>query len=360
MTRGPTAWWEPLVDRGVLPDPVLRAVVRERVRRELAHERRGGVDARSERMRAFVEARREGPITVHPDVVNAQHYEVPTAFYELILGPRLKYSSAWWPEGVDDLAAAEEAMLDLTCRRAGLADGQRILELGCGWGSLTLSMAERFPGAEIVAVSNSTTQRVHVERRATELGVANLSVVTTDVADLRPEGRFDRIVSVEMLEHVRNHGELLARIARWLEPDGRMFAHVFSHRDLAWSFEHDAARDWMGRWFFTGGIMPSDDLLPRLTTDLVESDRWRPSGTHYERTLNAWLERLDERADEVTAVLATTYGADEADARRHRWRLFLLASAELWGYRGGDEFGVTHHLFAPARARAPGISRRRR
>lgn len=348
MSRGPRAWWEPVVDRGLLPDAVLRAVVRERVRRKLAQERRGGVDARSERMRAFVEARRKGPITVHPDAANAQHYEVPTAFYELILGPRLKYSAAWWPPGVDHLAAAEDAMLDLTCRRAGVADGQRILELGCGWGSLSLWMAERFPGAEIVAVSNSATQRAHIERRAAEVGVANLSVLTTDVADLQPDGRFDRVVSVEMLEHVRNHGELLERIARWLEPDGRMFAHVFSHRDLAWSFEHDVATDWTARWFFTGGIMPSDDLLPRVTTDLVEVDRWRLSGTHYERTLNAWLDRLDEHVEEVTAVLAATHGAGQADAWRHRWRLFLLASAELWGYRGGDDFGVTHHLFARA------------
>jgi cyclopropane-fatty-acyl-phospholipid synthase len=336
-----------VVDRGLLPDPALRAAIRERVRRKLAHERRGGVDARSERFRAFVAARRTGPVTVHPDAPNAQHYEVPTAFYELFLGPRLKYSSAWWPEGVHELTAAEAAMLALTCRRAELADGQRILELGCGWGSLTLWMAERLPDAEIVAVSSSATQRAHVEQRTGELGLGNVEVITTDVAHLEPRGRFDRVVSVEMLEHVRNHGELLARIARWLEPDGRMFAHVFSHRELAWSFDPDVTRDWMARWFFTGGIMPSDDLLPRVTTDLVELDRWRLSGTHYERTLDAWLARLDDRADEATAVLAVAHGTGDAHAWRHRWRTFLMASAELWGYRGGDEFGVTHHLFAP-------------
>jgi cyclopropane-fatty-acyl-phospholipid synthase len=348
VSRGPTAWWEPVIDRGLLPDPVLAVAIRARVRRKLRSEGRGDAAARAARLADFVAARRVGPVTEHPDAANAQHYEVPTAFYELVLGPRRKYSAAWWPDGVDDLAAAEEAMLELTGRRAELADGQRILELGCGWGSLTLWMAERYPGAEILAVSNSSTQRAFIEAQAAERGLVNVRVQTIDVADLEPAGRFDRVVSVEMLEHVRNHGELLSRIARWLEPDGRCFAHVFSHRELAWSFEHDQAEDWMARWFFTGGIMPSDDLLPRVTDALVEVERWWFPGVHYERTLRAWLARLDERGAEVTAVLADAYGPEQARAWRNRWRLFLLASAELWGYRNGDEFGVTHHLFAPS------------
>lgn len=347
MSRGPTAWWEPWIDRGLLPDWVLSPVIRARVARKVRSEMRGTPSDRARRLEAFIEARRSGKVTEHVDAANAQHYEVPTAFFELVLGPRRKYSSCWWPDGVNDLASAEDAMLDLTCQRARLADGQRILELGCGWGSLTLWMAERYPSAEILAVSNSSTQRAYIEQQAQARDITNVSVRTVDVAQFDPPGRFHRVVSVEMLEHVRNHGELLGRIARWLEPEGLFFAHVFSHREMAWSFEHERSSDWMARWFFTGGIMPSDDFLPRVSSDLVEQERWRLPGVHYERTLRAWLELLDVHAEEVLALFADTYSADQARAWLHRWRVFFLASAELWGYHGGEEFGVTHHLFAP-------------
>jgi cyclopropane-fatty-acyl-phospholipid synthase len=221
------AWWEPAIDRGLIPDRVLRRIITARVAARTRQETRGGADVRSERLRDFIEARSKGPVTVHVEDANRQHYEVPTAFFEQVLGPRLKYSAAVWPDGVDDLDRAEVETLELTATRARLSDGQRILELGCGWGSLSLWMAARFPTSEIVAVSNSASQRAHIEYRAAEHGIDNLTVVTADIADFAPHGRFDRIVSVEMLEHVSNHGELLARIARWLEPDGLFFAHVF-------------------------------------------------------------------------------------------------------------------------------------
>lgn len=339
------AWWEPLIDRGVLPDRALRLVVAARVRRKLAVERRGSVDDRSVRQREFIEARTKGPVTRNVDDANRQHYEVPTAFFQEVLGPRLKYSSMIWPDGVEALADAEDATLELTAARAQLADGQRILELGCGWGSLSLWMAERFPRSEIVAVSNSSTQRAHIEAAASKRGLDNLTVVTADVGDFEPSTTFDRIVSVEMLEHVNNHAEMMSRIATWLEPDGRLFAHIFAHRDTGWAFDDTATNDWIGRYFFSGGVMPSDDLLPTVATDLVLVDHWRHSGTHYERTLNAWLARMDERRDEVMEILADTYGADEAMAWFHRWRLFFIASAELWGARRGEEFLVSHYLF---------------
>lgn len=339
------AWWEPAIDRGLLPDPVLRRIVTARVARKARHETRGGVDERSDRLREFLEARTKGPITQHVDAANRQHYEVPTAFFAEVLGPRLKYSAAVWPDGVDDLRVAEEATLELSAARAELADGQRVLELGCGWGSMSLWMAERYPASEIVAVSNSATQRDHIEGLARERELDNLTVITSDIADFEPDDTFDRIVSVEMLEHVSNHSELLDRIARWLRPDGRLFVHVFSHREMGWEFDAASPRDWMGRYFFSGGVMPSDDMLPKLATDLVLVDHWRLSGRHYERTLNAWLARLDERREAVMPILVDTYGPDGAEAWFHRWRLFFLASAQLWGYRGGDEFLVSHYLF---------------
>ncbi|MDZ7677921.1 MAG: cyclopropane-fatty-acyl-phospholipid synthase family protein [Acidimicrobiales bacterium] len=341
------AWWEPVIDHGLVPDPLLRRIITARVAAKVRHETRGSVDERSERLRSFIEARTKGPVTRHVDDANRQHYEVPTSFFEQVLGPRLKYSAAIWPAGVDDLADAEEATLALTAARARLSDRQRVLELGCGWGSLSLWMAERYPGSDIVAVSNSATQRAHIEARAADAGVDNLTVVTADIADFEPEGTFDRVVSVEMLEHVNNHGELLVRIARWLEPDGLAFAHVFAHREMGWEFDAGSAGDWMGRYFFTGGVMPSDDLLPRVACDLDLVDHWRLSGRHYQRTLNAWLSRLDQRRDAVLPILAATYGADRAEAWFHRWRVFFMASAQLWGYRRGNEFLVSHYLFQP-------------
>jgi cyclopropane-fatty-acyl-phospholipid synthase len=346
MNRSRDAWWEPAIDSGWIPDPLMRRIITARVARKVRHEMRGTVDERSDRLRAFVEARTKGPVSHHVEDANRQHYEVPTAFFEQVLGPRLKYSAAVWPPGVTDLAEAEDATLELTCRRAQLADGQRILELGCGWGSLSLWMAERYPGAEIVAVSNSSTQREHIEAQARAAGLGNLTVVTSDIADFEPDGRFDRVVSIEMLEHVSNHGEVLARIARWLDRDGLLFVHLFTHREMGWEFDADGRRDWMGRYFFSGGVMPSDDLLPRVAGDLELVDHWRLSGRHYERTLNAWLDRLDQRRDAVMPVLEGTYG-DAARDWFHRWRVFFMASAQLWGYRGGSEFLVSHYLFRP-------------
>jgi len=283
---------------------------------------------------------------VATEAANEQHYELPVEFFELILGPRRKYSSAYWPPGVDDLAAAEDAMLELYAERAELADGQRVLELGCGWGSLCLWLAERFPGSSVVAVSNSNGQRRHIEGEIARRGLTNLEVVTADVNAFTPEGRFDRVVSIEMFEHMKNQPQLLGRIADWLADDGSLFVHVFSHRTLAFEFRDDDPSDWIGRWFFTGGLMPSDDLLAHFQDDLVLTDHWRLDGTHYERTLRAWLARLDAGRPEVEAVLADTYGADQVTRWLVRWRLFLLVSAELWGWRDGHEFCVSHYRFA--------------
>ncbi len=263
-----------------------------------------------------------------------------------MLGPRLKYSSGYWSSSVSTLAAAEMAMLDLTAERAQLVDGQRVLELGCGWGSFCLWLAERHPRSDIVAVSNSVPQREFIESVAAVRGLNNLTVVTADIAGWEPPGTFDRIVSVEMLEHVRNHRELLARLANHLSPEGRLFVHVFSHETLAWHFDASDPGDWMARHFFAGGTMPSDDLLLHEQRDLALVDHWRLDGTHYQRTLDAWLARLDT---DPTAARAALYPTDVDGAAAalalHRWRLFLIGSSELWGFRRGREFLVSHYLF---------------
>ena len=325
-----------LAERGLVPLPALRIGIRRLLAKRLLEA------AQDPNVSAFSAHLKESAIAVLPEKANEQHYEVPADFFELTLGPNLKYSSAYWPEGTASLSEAEEAMLRLTVQRAELADGQEILELGCGWGSLTLHMAQRFPNANITAVSNSAPQRRFIEARAPQ----NVRVITADMNDLRLQQRFDRIVSVEMFEHMRNYRDLLHRICGWMKPDARLFVHVFCHRDYAYPFETEGDDNWMGRYFFTGGIMPSFDLFEHFDNDLFIEKDWRVSGTHYERTARAWRENLEKQRDSVMTVLKKTYGA-EADRWFHRWRLFFLACEELFGYRGGSEWLVAHYLFAP-------------
>jgi cyclopropane-fatty-acyl-phospholipid synthase len=333
------------VEHGRVPDPVVRLGVRAVCRRRLAKESRGGTEAQGRRRLELVEALRESPVAVATQEANAQHYEVPTGLFQKVLGPRMKYSCCYFPPGVSSLVDAEEAMLAVTCERAGLRDGMTVLDLGCGWGSLSLWIAEKYPGSRVLAVSNSRTQRDHILARSAERGFRNLEVVTADVNVFEPGRTFDRVVSVEMFEHMRNYRLLMRRIASWLDPGGKLFVHIFSHRSFAYLFRDESGDDWMARTFFTGGIMPSDDLLLYFQEDLSIEGHWRVSGLHYRETLERWLRNLDERRGEILPVLAEAYGKDEADRWFHRWRLFFLSCAEVWGFRGGEEWLVSHYLF---------------
>jgi cyclopropane-fatty-acyl-phospholipid synthase len=329
-----------LAERGLVPEPLVRRGIRGLLEERLREERERHAP-RERRLAEWAEEMRRAPIALVPEIANEQHYEVPPAFFELVLGPRLKYSSCYYSQPGCDLAQAEDEMLALTAQRAGLADGQRVLELGCGWGSLSLWMAEHFPGSRIRAVSNSGPQREFILARARVRGLANVEVVTQDMNRFEAEGRFDRIVSVEMFEHMRNWEALLARAARWLAPDGRLFMHVFAHRSFVYPFEVRDASDWMSAHFFRGGMMPSADLLDHLRTPFALEQRWLVSGTHYARTSENWLANLERNKSEALAVLERVHGAD-APRWYQRWRLFFLACAELFTYANGHEWLVVH------------------
>jgi cyclopropane-fatty-acyl-phospholipid synthase len=326
-----------LAERGMVPLPGLRLGVRRLLRQRL-RDAASGPD-----LDTFKRELESSPLAVSTDKANEQHYEVPSQFFEAVLGPHLKYSGAFWTEDARSLADAERAMLSLTCDRADLRDGQDILELGCGWGSLTLFMAERFPNSSITAVSNSAPQRHFIEGRAP----SNVRVITADMNHFDTAERFDRVVSVEMFEHMRNYRVLLGRIRKWMRPHARLFVHVFCHREFAYLYETDGDDNWMGRHFFTGGIMPSVDLLPRFDEALEAEEVWRVDGTHYSRTARAWRQNLEAKRAEVLRILSTTHGPAHADRWYHRWRLFFLACEELFGYRDGSEWLVGHYRFAP-------------
>lgn len=335
-----------LVERGLVPDALVRHGIRRLCAARLQEEGIADPARADERFRTLLGQLRHSPLAIETAAANAQHYELPTRFFELCLGKRLKYSSCFYARGDETLDQAEEAMLALYLERAQLADGQDILELGCGWGSLTLWLAERLPGARITAVSNSATQRAHIEQACAARGLGNVRVLTCDVNRLDlPASAFDRCVSIEMFEHLRNYQGLFERIGRWLRPGGRLFAHIFCHRHLMYPFETTGEDDWMGKYFFTGGLMPAADTFLHFQRDLRLEERWLLPGTHYQRTADHWLANHDAHRDEVMQVLAGAYGAGDAARWNQRWRMFWMACAELFGYEGGRQWQVAHYRF---------------
>jgi cyclopropane-fatty-acyl-phospholipid synthase len=298
---------------------------------------------------------RRGPIARVPHMANAQHYELPAEFFGAVLGSRRKYSCCYWANQSTTLDEAEEAALEVTCQRAEIDNGQEILELGCGWGSLALWMAERYTRCHITAVSNSTAQRRFIEGEASARRLSNLRVITADANHLnhtdlaRQDLRFDRVISVEMFEHMWNYEQLLARIAGWLRPEGKLFVHIFCHGRRAYSFESDGDVNWMGRYFFSGGIMPSAGLLRRFNRDLQVTQSWTWSGRHYQRTADAWLANLDAGHDLVKRILSSVHGEAHALRWLKRWRMFFLAASELFGFADGKEWFVAHYLFERAK-----------
>ncbi|NND81663.1 MAG: class I SAM-dependent methyltransferase [Gammaproteobacteria bacterium] len=336
-----------LAEAGKVPDFLLRYGIRRLCRQRLRDECADNVEAQQRVFQERIEQLRASPIAIETEAANEQHYEVPAEFYRYALGEHLKYSACFYPTGDETLSQAEAAMLALYCQRAELQDGQKVLELGCGWGSLTLWMAEHYPNSQITGVSNSVSQRGYILEQAAQRGLENIEIQTCDVNKLTlPASQYDRVISIEMFEHMRNYRQLMENIAAWLTPQGKLFVHIFVHRVVMYPFDIQGEDDWMSRYFFTGGLMPAADTLLHFQQHLTMEQRWLLDGRHYEKTSNHWLANMDAHQGEIMQLFKTTYGAADANMWFHRWRIFFLACAELFGLDDGQQWMVAHYLFS--------------
>jgi cyclopropane-fatty-acyl-phospholipid synthase len=333
-----------LVAKGVLPDSLLKYGIKKLLKQRLNEEIQTNIEKADAKRKALINDLKSSPIAIETDAANDQHYQVPTEFFKYVLGKRMKYSCCHFDKSTN-LDDAEVEMLDLTLDRAEIEDGHKILELGCGWGSVTLRMAERFPNSSITAVSNSKTQREYILNKAKEMGLTNVNVITANVAELEMNETFDRVISVEMFEHMRNYKKLLSNIDKWLNKNGKLFVHIFVHKDTPYYFDVKDDTDWMSKYFFSGGIMPSEHLMYYFQDDLLVENHWNVNGTHYGKTARGWLQNMDKNRVAIMKVFNKHYGKDEAKKWWNYWRVFFLACEGLWNYQGGNEWYVGHYLF---------------
>jgi len=338
-------WYNSLLEKNKIPDIFIRFGIRKLLRQRLRDEKKTSSELQQQHLMQLISELKNSPIAVNTTDANEQHYEVPTQFYQYCLGKNLKYSSGFWKDGATDIDTSEEDMLQLTCKRAELQNGQDVLELGCGWGSLSLFMAAKYPKSNFIVVSNSRTQKIFIDEQAQQRNITNLTVITADMNTFNIENKFDRIISVEMFEHMRNYEKLMKKISSFLNPGGKLFVHIFTHKKYAYKFEVKDETDWMSKYFFTGGIMPSDDLLFYFDEDMQMQKHWHVSGLHYSKTSEAWLKNMDKHKKEIMPIFSQTYGENNSLKWWVYWRIFFLSCAELWKYNNGNEWMVSHYLF---------------
>lgn len=334
-----------LLAKDIIPSSLIRFGIRRLLKQRLLDEYEPFAEKQKARLMKLIDELKSSPIAVNTLNANQQHYEVPTEFFKTVLGRNLKYSCGYWENGAEDLDASENHMLELTCKRANIKDGDKILELGCGWGSLTFYMAEKYPNSTVTAVSNSKTQKEYIDSEAINRNLKNIKVITSDINNFNSDETFDRIISVEMFEHMRNYELLFSKINKMLKQDGELFVHIFSHSSLAYLFEVKDDSDWMSKYFFTGGIMPSDYLLLYFAKDFEVLNHWVVNGKNYEKTSNAWLYNMEANKEKILKIFSETYGSEHALKWFSYWKIFFMACAELWGYNNGNEWIVSHYLF---------------
>jgi len=338
-------WYDSLLEKNKVPDRLIRMGIRKRLRQRLRDEKKATTECQQAHLMDLLDELKASPIAIHPKDANEQHYELPTAFFQYCLGRHLKYSSGYWKEGVREIDVAEEDMLELTCGRAELTNGQQVLELGCGWGSLSLFMAAKYPQSYFTVVSNSRTQKTFIDGQSAKRKLPNLEVITADMNAFHTEKKFDRVLSVEMFEHMRNYQKLMQMVASCLKQDGKLFVHIFTHKEYTYKFEVTDQSDWMSRYFFTGGIMPGDDLLLYFDEEMNIEKHWHVSGLHYSKTAEAWLRNMDLHKKEIMTIFSKTYGQAASLKWFVYWRIFFMACSELWKFNKGNEWMVSHYLF---------------
>lgn len=328
-----------------IPDFLTRWFIRNLTRSRLKEQADLDPAVLQKQKKEFIKKLSTAPLALEADQANAQHYEVPAQFFKRVLGPHLKYSSCYYPTGSETLSDAEEAMLGLSVERAQVQDGQSILELGCGWGSLSLYLARHFPHCHITSVGNSRLQKAYIDAEIEREGFRNLNIRCEDMNHFHTDESFDRILSIEMFEHMRNWPELFRRVHSWLKPQGEFFLHFFSHRKFAYPFEVRDITDWMAEHFFSGGIMPSHDLPQMIDHPFEFLEDWWLDGTHYQKTSEAWLSNMDDHEKEILALFKAHYGADSYRRWHMYWRVFFMACSEVFGFASGQEWGVSHYRF---------------
>lgn len=333
------------LEKNRIPDFLIRYKIRQLLEVRLKDETKANQELQQQHLMRIIEELKNSPIAIETGAANEQHYEVPTAFFQYVMGKHMKYSSCYWDNTTKNLSDAETLALEKTCAHAELKNGMRILELGCGWGSLSMFMAAKYPDAQITGVSNSATQKQYIDATCAQRGIKNLRIITADMNVFQLDEQFDRVVSVEMFEHMRNYRLLMKKVAAMLKPDGKLFVHIFTHKDFTYYFDVIDENDWMSKYFFTGGIMPSDDLLLYFNEDLKIESHYHWDGTHYQKTAECWLQNMDAHKTEIMPILSNTYGAENATKWWVYWRIFFMACAELWGYKKGTEWFVSHYVF---------------
>ena len=334
-----------LLENNLIPDTLIRMRIRRLLAERLRQETKATQELQQEHLMHMIEELKNSPIAIETKAANEQHYELPTNFFQYVMGKNMKYSSCYWNAETSNLDEAEDKALEITCNHAALENGMKILELGCGWGSLTMYIAKKFPLAHITGVSNSASQKIYIDQCCKDRGLNNVQIITADMNVFETENKFDRVVSVEMFEHMRNYQKLLGKIDRFLNPGGKLFVHIFTHKEFTYYFDVIDENDWMSKYFFTGGIMPSDDLLLYFNDHFKINKHWHWDGTHYEKTSNAWLANMDAHKEEILPILQSVYGAKQTTKWWVYWRIFFMACAELWGYKNGKEWFVSHYLF---------------